>query len=175
MNWGNTATEQMQMKDPASLQNLNDIVVPGPPPWWPPAPGWYVLAAVVAVGIALLLLRWVKHRRRNRYRYLALKQLASIRQDGSVDALQHIPALLKRAALTAWPRQQVASLSGPDWHRFLDASAGTERFSSGAGAALDWLAYTGSASETPAGPERAQILDAAEYWLKHHQNRQGKD
>lgn len=175
MNWGNTAGKQMQIKDTASLQNLNDIVLPGPVPWWPPAPGWYLLGAVSAMAIAFLLFRWISHRRRNRYRYRALEELASIRQDGSADALQLVPALLKRTALAAWPREQVASLSGADWHRFLDASARTERFCSGAGAALDGLAYTGASPETAARPECAQVLDAAEYWLKNHKNGQGAD
>ena len=35
------------MNDPGSLQNLNDIVVPGPVAWWPLAPGWYLLLAVL--------------------------------------------------------------------------------------------------------------------------------
>ena len=42
------------MNDPGSLQNLNDIVVPGPVAWWPPAPGWYVLAAFALAGLAWL-------------------------------------------------------------------------------------------------------------------------
>ena len=37
----------MNTGDPASLQNLNDIVALGPVPWWPPAPGWYFVIAVV--------------------------------------------------------------------------------------------------------------------------------
>ena len=38
-------------EDPASLQNLHDIVVPKPPPIWPPAPGVWVLL-VIGLGVA---------------------------------------------------------------------------------------------------------------------------
>ena len=61
------------MSDPGSLQNLNDIVLPDAVAWWPPAPGWY---AVLAVLLALLL--WLSFRalrawRRNIYRRQALR------------------------------------------------------------------------------------------------------
>src|SRR5258705_4032303 len=35
--------------DPTSLENLYDIITPSPVPWWPPAPGWYVVGGVVLV------------------------------------------------------------------------------------------------------------------------------
>jgi hypothetical protein len=43
------------MKDSATnLDRLHDIVVPAPVPWWPPAPGWYVVLTVALI-IALYL------------------------------------------------------------------------------------------------------------------------
>ena len=34
--------------DPYSLDNLRDIVEPASIPWWPPAPGVWLLLALVA-------------------------------------------------------------------------------------------------------------------------------
>ena len=161
------------MNDTGSLQNLNDIVVPGAVPWWPLAPGWYVLAAIAAVSLVILVVRWLRYRRSNLYRKQALLELALIRKNGSQEAMQQIPGLLKRSALSAWPRAEVASLSGHEWHSFLDDSAATDRFSSGAGAALDRIAYTAGPAATPADPEEARVLDAAEFWLKNHVYRAG--
>ena len=48
------------MSDPGNLQNLNDIVLPVPAHWWPPAPGWYVLAGLLLAVLALLALRWLR-------------------------------------------------------------------------------------------------------------------
>jgi len=163
------------MNDAGNLQNLNDIVMPDAVPWWPLAPGWYVLAAVVAVVLAVLFIRWQQNRRRNRYRMQALHELSLIRQDGSTEALQALPALLKRTALAAWPRAEVAALSGAAWHHFLDESAAMDGFCSGAGATLDWLAYTMSAESEPAVPDREQVLDAAELWLKQHVSSPGSN
>jgi len=33
--------------DPTSLENLYDIAMPPPIPWWPLAPGWYVVGGVL--------------------------------------------------------------------------------------------------------------------------------
>lgn len=158
----------MMNDDAGSLQNLNDIVVPGAVPWWPPAPGWYAVAAVLAVFLLLLLFRWWQGRRRNRYRRQALLELASIQRDSSADALRNLPALIKRAALAVWPREQVAALSGEAWHRFLDETSGTDRFQAGAGATLDGLSYGTARVDTTPASERQQVLNAAEFWLRNH-------
>ena len=168
MNWDDTATEAQLMNDSGSLQNLNDIVMPAAVPWWPPAPGWYGLAAILLTILAVAWVYWLRARRRNRYRRLALRELAGIRQDTSGRALQTLPQLLKRTALAAWPRDRVAALSGAEWHRFLDQSAGMNRFQSGAGEVLDRLAYLSRAAEAPSAGESARLLDAAERWLRQH-------
>jgi len=168
MIWGSTAAEVQAMNETGSLQNLNDIVVPAAVPWWPPAPGWYVLAAGLAMVLAVVLIRWLRARRRNLYRRLALRELAGIRQDPSDQTLLTLPQLLKRTALAAWPRDRVAALSGAEWHRFLDESAGMDLFQSGAGEVLDRLAYPLSPARLPPQRESSRLLDAAEHWLKNH-------
>lgn len=154
------------MNGPGSLQNLNDIVVSGPVPWWPPAPGWYAVAAALVLVAAVFAWRGWRRWRRDAYRRQALAELAAIRGEASAAELQQVPALLKRTALSAWPRPVVAGLSGRDWHRFLDESAGMTEFSGAAGRALDRLAYGGEAG----GPDTERLLDAAESWISRHRN-----
>ena len=103
---------------------------------------------------------------RNRYRREALQSLAKVRAMDTAEVAPALPELLKRAALTAWPRDEVAALTGEPWHRFLDRTGGMDRFGAGAGRALDRLAY-GSA----AALGRDELLDlygAAEQWLRQH-------
>lgn len=176
MSWDSTAAEARMMDDTGSLQNLNDIIVPAAVPWWPPAPGWYVLAGILAMVLAAVCVRWLRARRRDLYRRLALRELAGIRRDASGQALQALPQLLKRTALAAWPRDRVAALSGAEWHRFLDQSAGMNRFQSGDGEILDRLAYPSRAAEAPAPGESTRLLEAAERWLRNHdRSRAGLD
>ncbi|MCP4008906.1 MAG: DUF4381 family protein, partial [Proteobacteria bacterium] len=64
--------------DPASLANLNDIILSPAPTWWPPAPGWYVLAVGLAMVLVWSVYRWSVLYRRNRYRRAALAELVEI-------------------------------------------------------------------------------------------------
>ena len=158
------------MTDTASLQNLNDIVVPGGVSWWPWAPAWYFVAGIlVAALIGLTIFGW-RRWQSNRYRRLALAELEEIRSDAD-GSLQRLPGLLKRTALSAWPREIVAALSGEQWHRFLDKSAGTAQFHDGSGQLLDQLAYGGDLSES----EQNQLLQSAEFWLQRHQAHTGSE
>jgi hypothetical protein len=152
--------------DTGSLQLLNDIVTPPAVPWWPPAPGWYVLGALVLLAAAWLAVRYFLKWRRNRYRREALEELARMRSD--LSAARALPALLKRAALSAWPRREVAQLSGAEWRRFLDDSAGMDRFSGETGDILERLAYAGKADHACTAEQLRMVFDAAESWLKQH-------
>ena len=66
------------MADPADLSNLRDLALPAEVSLWPPAPGWWILAAAVAVSVMILIVMAVRHYRRNTYRREALQQLETI-------------------------------------------------------------------------------------------------
>ena len=153
------------MSDPGSLQNLNDVLLPAPVGWWPPAPGWFVVAALLLVALGWLAARRWRRWSRNRYRREALRSLAQLRAGGAA-AARGVPELLKRAALSAWPRDAVAALSGDDWHRFLDGTARMSCFCGSAGRTLDSLAY-GAAEPLPAD-EAEDLYREAERWLRRH-------
>src|SRR5690348_12337591 len=101
------------MSDPSDLSNLRDIVLPPEVALWPPAPGWWIVAAGSVAATAILIAMAVTRHRRNAYRRAALGEL------DAADA-RDISAVLKRAALAAWPRGEVASLTGTAWLAFLD-------------------------------------------------------
>jgi Domain of unknown function (DUF4381) len=71
--------------DPASLDRLHDVIVPAPVPWWPPAPGWFVVGGALALVVACRLVRAIRHRQLNCYRREALALLDTV--DGSGIAL----------------------------------------------------------------------------------------
>jgi hypothetical protein len=149
--------------DPGSLDRLHDIATPPPVPWWPPAPAWYALGAIMVVLLAVLAWRVVAWRLRNRYRRAALAELAELEATaGEPRALAALAELVKRVALAAFPRERVASLAGHDWLAFLDASASTNTFTRGSGRTLESVYECGIHH---AGPE---LFAAVRHWIKHH-------
>ena len=110
--------------NPNWLAQLAPDHAPAPPHAWPPAPGWWVVAVLTLVAIALLL-RWLRDPRR-RVRRMALKELQRIRAsdaDGAAVA-RAIQNLLRRYALTVFERRAVAGLTGEAWLQFLSAAGG---------------------------------------------------
>ena len=94
--------------------------------WWPPSWGWLALLAAVACGfVALVLwLRWRKQRRLDCYfideALTQLRLLSSKRMEPRAQ-VQAINAILKQAALSAYPNANCANLVGWEWLSFLDS------------------------------------------------------
>lgn len=128
---------------------LRDIHLPDPVAWWPPAPGWW---GVLMLCLLLVFVVWalIRARRRGRLKkqsLIALQQFAEqFRRDGDEQQLTaHLSVLIRRVALSVYPRRQVAALTGTDWLRFLDNSLtpdGNENaFSEGVGRVLTEAPY----------------------------------
>jgi hypothetical protein len=164
----------MKSTDPASLQNLNAIVLPAPVDWWPLANGWYVVFGVLLIAIGWIGYRSVQGWIANRYRRTALQKLQllaeNIRNEVNRDSsLRQIPILLKRTALSAYPREQVASLSGKDWFDFLNSSIRNPSFTESTFVTLDKISYScGELGDIDTHSITA-LLNASKQWLKNHQ------
>ena len=142
---------------PQLLDRMHPLSLPDPVSWMPQTSGWWVLLAWL-LGLAVLgAWRIVAHRHRNRYRREALAVLAEIESQGGHNprTAGQIAALLKRTALVAYPRHQVANLYGSDWARFLCQSANDDAQVVAAADTLAMAAYRpgvdGSALCKPAG------------------------
>ncbi len=107
-------------EEAASLDLLHDIVELPPVSWWPLAPGWWVVLIVTAIlTIAMVFRAWGKWQA-NAYRRAALRELAA------ANSVSQIAEILKRTALCANPRVEVAALSGGPWCNWLGQTAGTK-------------------------------------------------
>ena len=146
----------MTNNDP--LAALRPLHPPAPVDWWPPAPGWWVLAVLLLV---LTGLGWWYHRR-TALRRAALKELRQLERN-ETDATRlasGVNQLLRRVALACFPRRQVAALSGAAWLRFLDTSSGGTGFCSGPGRVLATAPF---ARESRL--ERTALLALARQWI----------
>jgi len=157
----------------AALAKLADVMVPQPPSLLPQTWGWLVLAVVALVLAGWQIVRVRRRRAANRYRVEALAQLARLEAQLGADArsraaaLREVPPLLKRVALAAWPRERVASLSGPEWLAFLrSGGAGIDL-----GSVLPRLLDDGEYRAAPASlsaAEASDLLRAVRAWIEDH-------
>lgn len=143
------------------LDLLKDPVVPDPVSFLPQTTGWWiVLAWLVAV---LLILTWGGLRRwkRNRYRREALKTLRSIEKSGDRAVAGDIAMLLRRTALAAYPRPEVASLYGEGWAEFLKRTSRNDRLIRKSADDLASAAYR-------ADVDASLLVKPARRWIQVH-------
>lgn len=118
---------------------LRDIHLPGDPSWWPPAPGWWILATIVLMAMAYAAYRLVRAARRRRWRRAVVGELDAIvrRHADSRDGARlagDLSELLRRGARLVDP--DASALRGEAWLGFLDAQLGSDAFTRGIGRTL---------------------------------------
>ena len=125
---------------------LRDLHLPDAIGWWPLAPGWWVLLALLLAAAVLGARAWYRRYRRQAARRLALAELARLER---AYAEHRDPArlavalsiLLRRAMLAYAPRPEVAGLTGSAWLEWLDRGLERRPFSQGPGRPLAALPY----------------------------------
>lgn len=125
-----------------------------------------IVLLILAVGAALW--RFAHLRRVNRYRREALTELSRIEHAGNSgpsELLSKLTVLVRRTALAAFPREQVAPLIGPAWLSFLDRSYGGEEFSHGVGRLLASGPYR---QLPPDGTELHSLVRLVRRWIRGH-------
>ncbi|MBI4893026.1 MAG: DUF4381 domain-containing protein [Acidobacteria bacterium] len=156
------------------LKGLRDIQVPDAVSWMPQTDAWYVLFGLAAVVILLAAIRFWVRWKRNAYRREALKELEVIEaqcahESGRLAGLPRIPELVRKTALAAYSRQQVAGLSGDKWLSYLEKTAPGCGMGVPAGQLLNVVAYAPPASL--AGLTDAQtrlLISSAKSWIRRH-------
>ncbi|MBW0146717.1 DUF4381 domain-containing protein [Marinobacter arenosus] len=151
----------MNPQDP--LSQLRDIHLPETGGFWPPAPGWWVLALLVLLMIAGM--SWLVRRKRqqNRWLRLAKAEMASLEQGatGDPDWFSQLNNLLKRAARQRYPDLHPETLTGEAWVAFLLEKAPSERVASRP--VVEAIVH--SAWQPRASADPRQAMDFAWRWL----------
>jgi hypothetical protein len=122
---------------------LRDIHLPGAIGWWPPAPGWWIIVAVLVAAVVLAFLRYQSHFR-ERAALRALRRTLERLAEGAEPAhcLQQISMILRRFAMSMSERADaVAGLTGEQWLKYLDSRWDRAEFASGTGRALAVAPY----------------------------------
>ncbi|HKA81136.1 MAG TPA: DUF4381 domain-containing protein [Xanthobacteraceae bacterium] len=94
-----------------------------------------------------------------------LSRPAALGRDDSQEATSALALLVRRTALAAFPRQEVASLAGPAWLAFLDRSYGGHEFSQGSGQVLSLSPYE---PQRAGGADLRPLIDLVRRWIRTH-------
>jgi hypothetical protein len=150
---------------PDPVAGLIDIPLPPSVSLWPQTwPSWILLALLfvtAVVGVWAFARQW----HANRYRREALAELDRIAGKPPTDLATQLSLLLRRTALAAFPREQVAPLNGAAWLAFLDRTSDGTNFSQGSGR---WLASGPYARAAPDDGERSALISLTRRWIRGH-------
>ncbi|MEO6799673.1 MAG: DUF4381 domain-containing protein [Rhodanobacter sp.] len=143
--------------------SLRDIHLPAEPSWWPPAPGWWLLAVLVLVAIVLVVSKWRRDRRvRGRQRQILdeLDQLLRQHRDdgGAQGLMRDLHQLLRRVARQHDP--QATRQRGEAWQQTL-ARVPVDATTLDRLCALDALIY-----QPPATRDDTATVAAVRTWLR---------
>ncbi len=153
---------------PAESLPLRDIHLPEAVSWWPPAPGWWLLLLFIAVIVAVVLLS--KHiRKRRLLKRTALAELNRIRQQYNNDhdrleLAKALSALMRRASISFYPRENSASLTGEQWLQHLNNTAQRKDFLGDSGRILVTAPYLPVNSKPDIDFD--ELLSLCEDWIR---------
>ena len=131
---------------------LRDLHLPEAVGWWPLAPGWWGVIAVVTASLGYLAWRWYRAWRFNAPRRHALRELARYEAEylehrDVVTLGKQLSELLRRGMLAYAPREEVAGLTGEAWLKWLDRGMSVPYFYTEGGRSLLSLPYRNPGSD----------------------------
>jgi uncharacterized membrane protein len=151
------------------LHGIDEVILPESISLIPQTIGWKIVGVLL---IAYILWRsflawrlWQK----NWYRREGLQVLAKIKSvvdGGKTNAVSQLPALLKSVALQAYPRGEVAQLSGQLWLDFLDSKLVDKKFN--AANALLMVAYSPMDGWQLSAEDVQTLFLSCENWISSH-------
>lgn len=150
------------MNPQSIVAQLEPLRTPQAIGWWPPAPGWWVLALLLLAALAALgRWAWRLYRRGAPLRQ-ARARLAEIAQSAATaeERVARLAALQRQVAIRVAGRGACAGLTGAEWSAFLNRlPRGERRYFDDA---LAELPYRPEVRED----ESARALNATRDWLR---------
>lgn len=150
------------------LGDFVEVVSPHAVSWLPQTAGWAWLGGLLLLWLLRYSWRSLRHWYHNRYRREAVARLQQIASGTSQESmLIELNKLLKLTALSAFSREQVASLSGEAWVDFLDAHCAAAPFS---GEQRQLLAHGPYKTGAIENKTQQHLIDACRNWIRNHEN-----
>ncbi|MEZ9763507.1 DUF4381 domain-containing protein [Vibrio splendidus] len=145
--------------------DLSPVIAPDAPTWWPLAWGWW---AVIITGIVLIALVFFIIKRRQKNQRAKNEALACFRNSQPSNTLSPNAAqdIVRQAALSYFPRDKVAGLSGDDWLTFLDAQLAKPLFAAKQSQWQQALYQDTALMSDEQKKAQQQLVNDCETWLR---------
>ncbi|GAD89870.1 MULTISPECIES: DUF4381 domain-containing protein [Vibrio] len=150
----------MTQTNQAHTLPLKSLHLPPEPSAWPLAWGYWGGLALIVIVLLAAFITHKKIRNRNRAKKAALHILNQPAHQLTISEAQE---LLRQAALSYFPREDIANLTGDEWLSFLDSQLSTPRFMA---KNEQWQIGLYSSGVNEHHTNLALIEDCA-YWLEH--------
>lgn len=138
--------------------NLEPLILPDTPTWLPLAWGWWAVLAGVCIIVLSLYLYFKWRTKRLLAKRTALKLLThSVTPHTPSSALE----ILRQAALSYFPREDIAPLTGSAWYEFLDNHIDETRF---VDKQQQWQAALYQKSSSG---QHQDLIDDCAFWISH--------
>ncbi len=153
------------------LAQLADIHLPGAISYWPPAPGWWILALIALIALALLVRKAKRYRTQQNICQYALAELDACyarytnTDNGNLGELKlrfvnQFNSVLRRVALVHFPQANVASLGGAAWVDFIRQNSESSLLDEEISAALQYGRF-----QTQCDVDVDAMLELGHQWI----------
>lgn len=147
------------------LEGFVEISRPPEISWFPETLGWQILLFLFVLFILYRVYLIFKRYMDNAYRRWASEQLSQL-TDSSED-IQKLPVLLKKTALYAYKRADVADLTGQAWEAWLDQECQKTSFSKAPiSGVLNSISYNPTAGLST--EQFSQLKQQVNQWIRSH-------
>ncbi|UPR53781.1 DUF4381 domain-containing protein [Vibrio cyclitrophicus] len=145
--------------------DLSPVIAPDAPTWWPLAWGWWALIIAAIILIALVFFV-VKRRKNNQQAKQEALSYFSNNQPSKCLSPCEAQRILRQAALSYFPREKVAGLSGDDWLAFLDAQLAKPLFAAKQSQWQQALYQDSALINDEQKMDQQQLVNDCETWLR---------
>jgi len=163
------------------IHGIDEIILPADISWWPSTIGWKIVALLLCIFASYRLFKFGQSWWKNRYRREAIAQINELQlselklstqqqasDSGLLTVIEKLPFYLKTTALQAYPRDQVAQLSGTAWIDFLNEKTGSEHFNSNVSEQLLIISYRPKEQWQLTEEQCLNLINLTKLWVKYH-------
>lgn len=146
---------------------IKDIVPPNPIPFSFNTYGWHIMEGLTVLVLFGLIILYLYNRKKNAYRREALSDLIKVTAFSPNDILA-IDTILKRTAITAYPKDNAGSLISDDWYNYLAGKVKKQIINIKEFQSVHLYMYSGNKDYIINEKTFKNFVEFSKYWIRKH-------